>query len=136
MFEIYLISRLTAIQNLFTIIAALDCFLFVFSIIFLFIISSDGKRMIGTSREDEYRYNMKLSKRLIRWTSSILVISVIGTTFIPTTKEALFIYGVGNTVDFIKSNPTAKQLPDKCVKALDRWVDSLNDNTEENDTIK
>lgn len=33
------------------------------------------------------------------------------------------IYGVGSTIDYIKENPTAKQLPDKCVKILDKWVD-------------
>ena len=25
---------------------------------------------------------------------------------------------------YIKSNDTAKQLPDKCINALDKWVDS------------
>ena len=33
------------------------------------------------------------------------------------------IYGVGSTIDYIKENPTAKQLPDKWVKILDKWVD-------------
>lgn len=31
------------------------------------------------------------------------------------------------TIDYVKSNETAKQLPDKCVKALDKWVDNLNE---------
>jgi len=44
--------------------------------------------------------------------------------FIPTKKDALLIYGVGGTIDYIKQNPTAKQLPDKCVKVLDKWVDN------------
>lgn len=33
------------------------------------------------------------------------------------------IYGVGGTIDYIKENPASKQLPDKCVKILDKWVD-------------
>lgn len=45
--------------------------------------------------------------------------------FIPTTNQALLIYGVGGTIDYIKSNDTAKQLPDKCVKALDKYLDNL-----------
>ena len=47
--------------------------------------------------------------------------------FTPTTKEALMIWGVGGTIDYVKSNDTAKQLPDKCIEALDKWVDSLNE---------
>ena len=37
------------------------------------------------------------------------------------------IYGVGDTIDYVKSNNTAKQLPDKCIEALDKWVSSLNE---------
>jgi hypothetical protein len=39
----------------------------------------------------------------------------------------LLIYGVGGTVDYIKSNDTAKQLPDKVVNALDKYLDSFNE---------
>ena len=38
---------------------------------------------------------------------------------IPMKNDALLIYGVGCTIDYIKSNDKAKQLPDKCIKALD-----------------
>ena len=47
-------------------------------------------------------------------------VSVLINLFIPTTNQALLIYGVGGTIDYIKSNDTAKQLPDKCIKALDK----------------
>ena len=30
-------------------------------------------------------------------------------------------------IDYIKSNETAKQLPDKCIKALDKWADNINE---------
>ena len=44
-------------------------------------------------------------------------------TFIPSVPELYMIYGVGGTIDYIKENPASKQLPDKCVKILDKWVD-------------
>lgn len=49
----------------------------------------------------------------------------------PTKNEALLIFGVGGTIDYIKNNDTMKQLPDKCVNALDAWVDSLTDEKKE-----
>lgn len=61
-------------------------------------------------------------KRSIIATLVLIVINI----FIPTTNEALLIYGVGGTIDYIKSNNTAKQLPDKCVKALDKYLDNIN----------
>lgn len=33
------------------------------------------------------------------------------------------IYGVGSTIDYIKENPIAKQLPDKCFKIINKWAD-------------
>ena len=50
--------------------------------------------------------------------------------FNPTTKVLLYIYGVGGTIDYIKTNDTAKQLPDKCIKALDRFADKYIDEPE------
>lgn len=42
---------------------------------------------------------------------------------IPTKQQFYLIYGVGGTIDYLKENPTAKQLPDKCIKVLDKWAD-------------
>lgn len=53
-------------------------------------------------------------------------ITLFGVIFIPSTEELYLIYGVGGTIDYLKDNPTAKQLPDKCIKAIDKWVDSVN----------
>ena len=71
--------------------------------------------------------------KILKWLVPVTTIFSLLVLFIPSTKEALFIYGVGGTVDYIKQNPTAKQLPDKCVKALDKWVDSY---IEEKDSLK
>ena len=55
----------------------------------------------------------------------VFCVSIFINIFTPTTNEALLIYGVGGTIDYIKSNDTSKQLPDKCVKALDKYLDNL-----------
>lgn len=57
----------------------------------------------------------------------VLAISLIGVVILPTKQDMLLIYGVGATLDYIQENETAKQLPDKCIEALDAWVESLND---------
>lgn len=62
----------------------------------------------------------------------VFLVSVFINILIPTTNQALLIYGVGGTIDYIKSNDTSKQLPDKCVKALDKYLDNLK-KEEEND---
>ena len=58
------------------------------------------------------------------------VIAAMANIFIPTTKQLLYIYSVGGTIDYIRNNDTAKQLPDKCIKALDRFADKYIDEPE------
>lgn len=45
--------------------------------------------------------------------------------FVPTTKDALIIYGVGGTLEWIKENDHAKELPDKAVEALSLYLDDI-----------
>jgi hypothetical protein len=68
---------------------------------------------------------IKMCNKYFKITIPTFIISLSMFLFVPTTKEALVIYGVGGTIDYLKENPTAKQIPDKCIKALDKWVDSL-----------
>lgn len=72
-----------------------------------------------TSGED-FKKAVKITKIVGIFTILITAITI----FTPSTKQALLIYGVGETVDYIRQNPTAKQLPDKCIKVLDKWADS------------
>lgn len=112
--EIYWITRLGNIQALFI---ALTIILGILTAIFSFAL------LVNISEGDSTNYQKKAIKKII----PVLIISILGIVFTPTTKEALMIWGVGGTIEYIKTNDTAKQLPDKCIEALDKWVDSLNE---------
>jgi hypothetical protein len=58
---------------------------------------------------------------------SIGFLLLIAQAFIPTTNQALIIYGVGGTIDYVKSSDKAKQLPDKAIIALDKYLESINE---------
>lgn len=55
----------------------------------------------------------------------LFVVALCGFIFIPTEKEMMMIFGLGQTIDYIQENETIKELPDKYVKALDAWAESL-----------
>ena len=69
---------------------------------------------------------MKCHKRM-RNIGVGMVVCLLGSCFIPTEKQLYVIYGIGGTIDYIKSNDTAKQLPDKVVNALDAWLSKQTD---------
>lgn len=69
----------------------------------------------------------EMAKRWFRTAPWVIGISAMVCVFVPTEKQMYAIYGIGGTIDYIKSNETARQLPDKVVIALDKWVDSINE---------
>ena len=78
------------------------------------------------NEDDGYGY--QLARKLLKGTIVAIVISLLGVIFIPSKEDLYVIYGVGSTIDYIKSNDKAKQLPDKAIEALDTW---LKQNTKE-----
>lgn len=75
-------------------------------------------------------FSEKAQTMVRRWlTASIcaFLLSAAGLIFMPTTNEALTMYGVGSVIDYVQENETLQELPDKCVKALEAWADSLNE---------
>ncbi len=68
----------------------------------------------------------KTVKKSIRAFIVIWIFGLIGNIFIPTQKEMMMIYGLGSTIDYIKSNDKAKQLPDKAVDALTKYLEDID----------
>ena len=63
----------------------------------------------------------------VKWLYTAIISIVISTStivFLPSTKDALMIYGVGGTIDYIQQNKTAQGIPDKFFKAVDKYLDT------------
>lgn len=80
----------------------------------------------GDIKEDLSKVGYKGFVKIRNTNCIVLIISTLVLVFLPTKNQLYIIYGVGGTLDYLKENPTAKELPDKCIKALDTWVDNLN----------
>lgn len=113
MSELYWLTRLEYIQNFLVIVMSV-------SGIALFI-----SFMIWAMAN--YVEEAKLALKWVISSFTTLVISSLIFVFVPSTKEAVLIWGVGSTIDYLQENETAKQLPDKCINALNDWVESLSD---------
>lgn len=121
MSEIYWLTRLDAINDVLLICAL------VLGIILAACFISAGISYVEA--EDEIH---EQSLKGVKKTIIPFIVSVLLFIFIPTKKDAFLIWGVGGTIDYIKSNETAKQLPDKCIQALDKFVDEYMLNEEDN----
>ena len=113
MSELYWLTRLEYIQNFLIIVMSISGIaLFVSFMMYLM---------------SNYAEEIKSSLKWVVSSFITLIISSLIFVAVPSTKEALFIWGVGSTIDYIQENETAKQLPDKCINALNDWVESLSD---------
>lgn len=109
----YWITRLSSIRDAFLFILIIAATVAVLTGIIVLSFSNDD--------EDDNACFKRIKKCFITAVVSV-VLSGIGLVFVPKTNEALLIYGVGTTIDYVD----IKQLPDKAVQALDKYLDSFN----------
>lgn len=116
MSELYWLTRLGSIEVL-----------LILGIVFgiTLLIGGGVEYLVWSDDEDMMRKFMKIFKTGL----ITLVISVILKIFIPNERDAFLIFGIGGTIDYLQNSEVAKKLPDKCINALDAWVESF---TEEN----
>lgn len=124
MSEIYWITRLDAANGLLVAFIAISAAVSVVFTILYFGGREEGWEIVP------------IIKRVIKTSIPTFIISILLYVFTPTKEDMFLIYGVGGTVDYIKQNDKAKQLPDKCINALDAWVDSLSNKDNSNNSNK
>lgn len=112
--EIYWLSRLDGILTASGVLLTLSGV----SIVALVLLSLiDG--------EDEYLMSAERRRKLLNRSVIICIITSLICSFVPSSKTAMAIWGVGSVIDYVQENESLKELPDKCVKALEAWADSL-----------
>ena len=85
---------------------------------------------VGYFAFEGYEDDRAKQTAIIKWLRRSAVgiaIAAVGVVFIPGEKEMMAIYGIGGTIDYIKSNDKAKELPDKVVDALTKYLETLNE---------
>ena len=111
MSELYRISVIGKLNTFFWIMFGISAVAGV--ILFILYFTSDY--------EDDY---IKLAKPIKLTIISTIVCGLCG-IILPGKNEACFIYGAGTIVDYCKENSKVKEIPDKAIDALNRYLDSI-----------
>ena len=75
--------------------------------------------------------DLKIPIKLIKIGIVNMFISILGCTFIPSKEDLYLIYGAGTIVDYCKDSPKVKEIPDKAIDALNRYLDSIAEDKKE-----
>lgn len=111
MSELYWLGVLGNLNDLGGAIAVLSFVVFI-ALGFWFILCSE-----------DYPESSSFIKKVFKGSMFALVFGVVMVIFIPSQKNLFIIYGVGGTIDYLKENKDANKIPDKCIKALDKYLD-------------
>lgn len=124
--NLYLITRLDDIRATFI---ALTILASIAAVIFTIVYFSYKGELAGRTEENinEYRSSEKywcgIGKKGTRWSLIIFFVSMVVLCVVPNTKQGLLLFGVNEAVEFCEKHPEAKQIPDKCIKALNKYLD-------------
>lgn len=119
--EFYWITRLDSIDNLLVAFAILAAIVFIGGLVGFGV----------TFDEDDFDTDSEYVRKMRKYFKKMAIISGVVflststiNTFIPSTKDAYIICGIGGTFEYLKTNDKAKQLPDKVIMAIDSYLDS------------
>lgn len=123
MIEFYFITRLCALHNICSTLSV------VCGVALGALTVAAGPMIFNDVLEEKHRQQLQGLWRKLVYVEIVVLLLF---TITPSTKDALLIYGVGGTVDYIKNNPTASKLPDKFIIYIDELIDKeLKDNEKE-----
>lgn len=96
--------------------------------------SLDGTHYYTTTCGEKFALKViKLIKDdVIKRANNKLIIGAILIVFsfaIPSEKKLYAIYGIGSTIDYIKSNDKAKEIPNKAIDCIYKYLDNYSKNS-------
>lgn len=118
MIELYWINVIGNINIVLNILLATALTVIVFTFIFWLVAITDPFGDMG---------GLDRVTRVMKISVSAFIISITARVFIPSKQDLFLILGVGTTIDYIKENKELQELPDKCVKALNMFIESLEE---------
>lgn len=122
--NLYLITRLNDIRAIFITLLVIAIIAFIcFIILYLTQKAIILEHLHSSYDTDDNKYLCKIGKRYTIISLVVIVISMLTICAVPTTKQGLLIFGVNEAVEFCEKHPETKQLPDKCIKALNKYLD-------------
>lgn len=113
--ELYWISVISKLNTLFWIVFSIS----VLASVILFV--------LYTSIDYNYENEIAKLKKQFKLTAISLIVCGLAGVITPGKNEAYFIYGAGTIVDYCKDNPKVKEVPDKAIDALNRYLDSISE---------
>ena len=117
-FKLYWLTRLDMLCALFVLITFLSLCGFAIYNIFKYVRASDNDWDKDEIKEFKTRHGW-----IAKVSLPLLIIGSIGTVFIPTKDEAIFIIASGKTLDFVQKDTSVSKLPGQTTAYISKYLD-------------
>jgi hypothetical protein len=117
MSEIYWITRIGALDTLFNIMWVIPVIVICCGVLIILTMLANGDEINDDSKP--------IFKKVISCLCVVFSIGVVGDIVLPSRDDTMLIYGLGPMIDYVQNNDKVKQLPDKAVDALNRYLDTV-----------
>lgn len=114
---IYWLTRLDSVNNLSIGLFATGI---VITLIY-FLVYGVNQEWWDKDERKEYKDN---HKGKIRWGLFLTIVGVLGMTFTPTTKEAIFIVAGGKTLEYAAKDTSLQKIPGQLTNITSTWLES------------
>lgn len=116
--ELYWIGRLDIIYH-FSLFLCITCLVLSLIGFIWWSFASDG---------EHNQSEAKMAKSMLKIAVPIACITLLLAIFTPCKREAYMIYGIGGTIDYVRSDSVATKLPHKAIMAIDSYLEDINKN--------
>lgn len=131
MWLIYLLLMLDNITTLFMVVGVLSALTWATTAI----LAIAGESSLDSRYSDWTEKGVALTKRIRNIMLKIFIPFLTLGVFLPNSKQAAVIFSVGQTIEYVKGNEKLKELPDKAVMCLDKFISEyLEEEPVSNDT--
>lgn len=131
MWLIYLLSILDGICSLIStavVLSSLACLVFI-------ILSGIGACQNPDSYDALNQKTVAFCNKARKISLAVFIPAMLLEITVPNSKQAAIIFSVGTTIDYVRNNEKIKELPDKAVDCLDKYIneylfeDNVNDSS-------
>ena len=131
MWLIYALMMLDSFEIMMTVFAVFSGAAWLIFMIVYWIGASD----LESSYPDFKEATVKTLKKAKNVSLAIFIPTMLFAAFVPNSKQAAIIYSVGSTIEYVQGSDKLKELPDKAVECLDKFIsDYLKEDTHTNET--
>ncbi len=112
---LYFLNRLDTFRTILTIMIIIGAVGLVVYYFFNFMITELEK-----DKMEKYSSDNKWTRRTL---ITISIIGIAGLTFIPTTKQMIFIIAGGKTLDYVSKDQSLRKIPGQVTEITTEWLD-------------